>query len=98
MVGMELPGGKGGGDGTGQRRDSPTLPAAPGRRSRGNVSALVHGSDHERILRAPRPQPGAVLMRYPKRTQYKYAKARYRVRNWNEYEAGLLDPISGPLA
>lgn len=37
-------------------------------------------------------------MRYPKRTQYKYAKARYRVRNWNEYEAGLLDPISGPLA
>jgi hypothetical protein len=28
-------------------------------------------------------------MRYPKRTQYKYAKARYRVRNWNEYEAGL---------
>ena len=28
-------------------------------------------------------------MRYPKRTQYKYAKSRYRVRNWAEYEAGL---------
>jgi len=28
-------------------------------------------------------------MRYPKRSQYKYAKSRYRVRNWAEYEAGL---------
>ena len=28
-------------------------------------------------------------MKYPKRSQYKYAKARYRVRNWPEYEAGL---------
>ncbi len=28
-------------------------------------------------------------MRYPKRSQYKYAKSRYRVRNWSEYEAGL---------
>jgi hypothetical protein len=28
-------------------------------------------------------------MRYPKRSQYKYAKSGYRVRNWNEYEAGL---------
>ena len=26
---------------------------------------------------------------YPKRSQYKYAKSRYRVRNWAEYEAGL---------
>jgi hypothetical protein len=25
----------------------------------------------------------------PKRSQYKYAKSRYRVRNWAEYEAGL---------
>ncbi len=28
-------------------------------------------------------------MKYPKRSQYKYAKSRYRVRNWPEYEAGL---------
>ena len=28
-------------------------------------------------------------MRYPKRSQYKYAKSRYRVQNWPEYEAGL---------
>ena len=28
-------------------------------------------------------------MRYPKRSQYKYAKSRYRVRNWADYEAGL---------
>ena len=28
-------------------------------------------------------------MRYPKRIQYKYAKSRYRVRHWAEYEAGL---------
>jgi len=28
-------------------------------------------------------------MKYPKRSQYKYANSRYRVRNWAEYEAGL---------
>ena len=28
-------------------------------------------------------------MKYPKRSQYKYAKSRYRVRNWPQYEAGL---------
>jgi len=28
-------------------------------------------------------------MRYPKRSQYKYAKSRYRVRNWAAYEVGL---------
>jgi len=28
-------------------------------------------------------------MRYPKRSQYKYAKSRYRVQNWADYEAGL---------
>jgi hypothetical protein len=28
-------------------------------------------------------------MKYPKRSHYKYAKSRYRVRNWAEYEAGL---------
>jgi hypothetical protein len=27
--------------------------------------------------------------RYPKRTQLKYTKQRYRVRNWPQYEAGL---------
>ena len=27
--------------------------------------------------------------RYPKRTQLKYTKQQYRVRNWREYEAGL---------
>jgi hypothetical protein len=28
-------------------------------------------------------------MKYPKRSQSKYAKSRYRVGNWSEYEAGL---------
>ena len=28
-------------------------------------------------------------MKYPKRSQYKYAKSRYRIGNWDEYEAGL---------
>ena len=28
-------------------------------------------------------------MKYPKRSQYKYAKSRYRIRNWPEYGAGL---------
>ena len=28
-------------------------------------------------------------MKYPKRSQYKYAKFRYRIGNWPEYEAGL---------
>ena len=28
-------------------------------------------------------------MRYPKRSQYKYAKSRSAIRNWAEYEAGL---------
>jgi len=28
-------------------------------------------------------------MRYTKRSQYKYAKFRYRVRNWGDYETGL---------
>ena len=28
-------------------------------------------------------------MKYPKRSQYKHAKSRYRVRNWPEYEASL---------
>ena len=28
-------------------------------------------------------------MKYPKRSQYKYAKSQYQVRNWPEYEAGL---------
>jgi len=33
--------------------------------------------------------PVSPLMKYPKRSQYKYAKSRYRARNWAEYEAGL---------
>jgi len=28
-------------------------------------------------------------MKYPKRSQYKHTKSRYRVRNWPEYEASL---------
>ena len=28
-------------------------------------------------------------MKYPKRTQYKYAKTPYKVSNWSAYEAGL---------
>jgi hypothetical protein len=28
-------------------------------------------------------------VKYPKRSQYKYVKSQYRVRNWTEYEAGL---------
>jgi hypothetical protein len=28
-------------------------------------------------------------MKYPKRSQYKYAKSRFRVRNWADCEAGL---------
>ena len=28
-------------------------------------------------------------MNYPKRSQYKYAKSRYQIGNWPEYEAGL---------
>ena len=31
-------------------------------------------------------------MRYPKRSQYKYAKFPYQIRNWPEYEAGLTIP------
>jgi len=28
-------------------------------------------------------------MKYPRRSQYKYEKSPYRIRNWSEYEAGL---------
>ena len=28
-------------------------------------------------------------MKYPKRSQYQYAKSPYGIRNWPEYEAGL---------
>ena len=28
-------------------------------------------------------------MNYPRRSQYKYAKSPYRIRNWAEYEVGL---------
>jgi ABC-type lipoprotein release transport system permease subunit len=29
-------------------------------------------------------------MRYPKRSQYKYAKSQYRVRYWADYVVALL--------
>jgi len=51
--------------------------------------ALVHGSRVGYMIGPKRPRPGAITMKYPKRSQYKYAKSRYRVRNWAEYEAGL---------
>ncbi len=35
------------------------------------------------------PDPESPPVKYPKRSQYKYAKSRYRVRNWRKYEAGL---------
>ena len=35
------------------------------------------------------PDPEPYPMQSPKRPQYKYAKSRYRVRNWGEYETGL---------
>ena len=35
------------------------------------------------------PDPEWPPMKYPKRSQYQYAKSRYRVRNWREYEVGL---------
>ena len=35
------------------------------------------------------PDPEPYPMQSPKRPQYKYAKSRYRVKNWGEYEAGL---------
>ena len=31
-------------------------------------------------------------MRYPKRSQSKYAESRHRVQNWADYEAGLQKP------
>jgi hypothetical protein len=35
------------------------------------------------------PDLESPLVKYPKRSQYKYAKSRYRVWNWRKYEAGL---------
>ena len=35
------------------------------------------------------PDLESPAVKYPKRSQYKYAKSRYRVRNWRKYEAGL---------
>ena len=35
------------------------------------------------------PTRGQHQLKYPKRSQYKYVKSRYRVSNWAEYEAGL---------
>ena len=37
-----------------------------------------------------KPSPtGASTYEVPKRSRYRYAESRYRVRNWPEYEAGL---------
>lgn len=35
------------------------------------------------------PDPESAPLKYPKRSQYKYAESRYRVRNRAEYEADL---------
>ncbi len=37
------------------------------------------------------PYPRSAAMKYPKRSQYKYAKSRYRVRNWAAYLRGHRD-------
>ena len=50
--------------------------------------ALVHGSGFRRIM-VVKPDPESPPMKYPRRSQYKYAKSPYRIRNWSEYEAGL---------
>ena len=50
--------------------------------------ALVHGSGFRCIIKAI-PLIGIAAMKYPKRSQYKYAKSPYRIRNWCEYEASL---------
>jgi len=50
--------------------------------------ALVHGSGFRCIIEAM-PDPESSPVKYPKRSQYKYAKSPYRIRNWPEYEAGL---------
>jgi hypothetical protein len=39
--------------------------------------------------RHSRPWRNAMPQKYPHRNQLKYTRKRYRVRNWNEYEAGL---------
>ena len=36
-------------------------------------------------------------MKYPKRSQYKYEKSPYWIRNWPEYEAGLRRDTGGDL-
>ncbi len=33
-------------------------------------------------------------MKYPKRSQYKYAKSRYRIGNWPEYEAACAAGVT----
>ncbi len=50
---------------------------------------MVHGSGFDYLMRTEIPEPEPPPMKYPKRSQYKYAKSQYRVRNWSEYEAGL---------
>jgi len=51
--------------------------------------ALVHGSGSWCIIIGDALNPESRPMKYPKRSQYKYAKTRDRIGNWPEYEAGL---------
>ncbi len=48
----------------------------------------MHDSGSWCIIEAM-PDPESPHTKYPKRSQYKYAKSPYRIRNWAEYEAGL---------
>jgi hypothetical protein len=50
--------------------------------------ALVHGSAKTGKI-DPGSKTGVEVVKYPKRSQYKYAKKPYKVRNWQEYEEGL---------
>ena len=50
--------------------------------------ALVHGSGFRCII-VVMLDLESPPMKYPKRSQYKYTKSPYRIRNWPEYEAGL---------
>ena len=61
------------------QQEPPEVPAA-------GVGAWLRVPPHNG---GDRPRPGVLTEKYPKRSQYKYTKSRYRVRNWAEYEAGL---------
>jgi hypothetical protein len=54
---------------------------------RSGVGAWLQGWPHDRAR--PSLARSSVPMEYPKRSRYKYAKTRYRVRDWAEYRAGF---------